>query len=491
MSLIFPSTTNFNLKHDAFDYQKEAVNAIKDLNYAAIFHEQGLGKTKIAIDLMEYWFQKRNIDTVLIVTKKQLVNNWQNELAEHTYIKPVILDNKKSNNYYVFNSPQRIVITNFETIIGEEKRVILWLKTRRVAIVIDESTKLKNPDSNLTKSFFRISPLFAIRVIMTGTPIANRPYDMWAQIYFLDEGKSLGNDFNSFKKYADLKNDLSTSRIKREAFEECVSEIFRKISGFTVRETKKSGIIHLPNKNYISKLCKFEERQYKMYCDAKEQLELLMQKNNNAFLDDESVALKRLLRLVQIASNPRLVNELYSEESGKEIELSKVIKTIIDNNELVIVWSSFIENIEYFAKKYKNYGVSKVHGSLSIERRMHEIEKFKKKETKILFATPQAAKEGLTLTVANNVVFYDRSFNLDDYLQAQDRIHRISQKKDCNIINLMIADSIDEWIDKLLEAKQEAAWLSQGDITIQQFRKTIDYSYGDIIKDILNSKKEK
>jgi len=48
-------------------------------------------------------------------------------------------------------------------------------------------------------------------------------------------------------------------------------------------------------------------------------------------------------------------------------------------------------------------------------------------------------------------------------------------------------NSVDIWIDKLLKAKQESAWLGQGDINVNQFRKTIDYSYGDIIKEILNA----
>ena len=62
---------NLMAKYDAFPYQREAFEAIKDLEYAAIFHEQGLGKTKIAIDLLLYWLSNTSIDTVLIVTKKQ------------------------------------------------------------------------------------------------------------------------------------------------------------------------------------------------------------------------------------------------------------------------------------------------------------------------------------------------------------------------------------------------------------------------------------
>ena len=64
--------------------EKEAVEQIRELEYGAIFHEQGLGKTKIAIDVMLYWLQKKLVDSVVIVVKKNLIANWQEELKLHT-----------------------------------------------------------------------------------------------------------------------------------------------------------------------------------------------------------------------------------------------------------------------------------------------------------------------------------------------------------------------------------------------------------------------
>ena len=187
-NLKFIDSTNLTAKLTAYPYQHEAFLAIKDKPYAAIFHEQGLGKTKIAIDLLLYWLDKRDIDTVLIVTKKTLVANWVAEFETHTNLRPKILDTKKKSNYFVMNSASRVIITNFETISTERDRMHLFLKTRNVAVIVDESTKIKNPDSRLTQDFFSISSLFKIKVIMTGTPVANRPYDIWAQVYFLDLG---------------------------------------------------------------------------------------------------------------------------------------------------------------------------------------------------------------------------------------------------------------------------------------------------------------
>lgn len=203
-------------KFDAFPYQKEAVDAIKDLEYAAIFHEQGLGKTKIAIDLLLYWLESTSIDTVLIVTKKQLVANWIRELKEHTSITPGVLDTNRDNNFYVLRGPSRVMVANFEVITAEKEQLSLFLKTRDVAIIIDESAKLKNPESKLTNDFFELAPLFKKRIIMSGTPVANRPYDMWAQIYFLDNGKSLGRNFAEFKEETDLSNKLSLLNFHKE-----------------------------------------------------------------------------------------------------------------------------------------------------------------------------------------------------------------------------------------------------------------------------------
>lgn len=477
---------NFSAKHDAFSYQHEAFLAIKDLPYAAIFHEQGLGKTKIAIDLLLYWLASCDIDTVMVVTKKILVPNWIDEFANHTSLCPKVMDNHKGNNFYILNSAVRVIVTNFETISGEKERIERFLKTRNVAIIIDESAKIKNPDSKLTQDFLGLAPLFYRRVIMSGTPVANRPYDIWSQIYFLDLGESLGSDFASFKHNCDLSNELVRNNERKEIFENAVAEIFDKIRSFSVRETKNSGIITLPSKIYHDVFISFEQEQLTMYNQVKDEMSVILHQGDQSILDESSDTIKRLLRLVQVASNPRLLDDTYIGPSAKEILLDRLITQIMNRDEKVIVWSSFTGNIDGFCNKYKHLNSVKITGKMSTEDRVRSIKAFKEGEAKVLFATPQSAKEGLTLTVANNAIFYDRGFNLDDYLQAQDRIHRISQKKDCNIYNLMIEDSIDLWVDYLLKAKQQAAFLAQGDISKEQYQQVADYSFAQIVRKILN-----
>lgn len=476
----------YEAKLNSFIYQEQAVDFAKDLDYAAIFHEQGLGKTKIALDISIYWLSEKEIDTVLIVTKKGLVKNWQEEIKFHSYLHPKVLDNNRNSNYYVFNSTTRLIVTNFETISLEKKRFKLFLKSRNVGIIIDESAKLKNPDSQLTKDFFELSPYFLKKVIMTGTPVANRPYDIWSQVFFLDGGKSLGTDFKEFKSKSNLTNKLANDKEKRIEFEEFISNIYGMIKDFSIRETKKTANLSLPEKKYYNVWTMFTPGQKAMYDELRKKLYLEIIQNNNKQLDDVSPILKRILRLEQITSNPKILDETVDFNSGKEMELNSLVKKIIARNEKVIIWTNYIYNVDYFLKKFEKYGTVKIYGSMSSSDRNNSVNEFKNGSAKILIATPQAAKEGLTLTVANNAIFYDRSFSLDDYLQAQDRIHRISQTKECNIYNIMIRGSIDEWIHKLLLSKEKAASLVQNDITKDEYDNIVDYSYDKIIKKILD-----
>ncbi|MFA6134542.1 MAG: DEAD/DEAH box helicase [Phycisphaerae bacterium] len=478
---------NLAAKHTAFAYQLEAATAVRDLEYAAIFHEQGLGKTKIAVDVLLYWLEKKIVDTVLIVVKKGLVRNWQKELASHTFIVPKLLTQSHKANFFVFNAPARVVLTHYEVLKGEKERMKLFLKTRDVGVILDESAKIKNPDSELTSAFLDLSPLFKRRIIMTGTPVANRPYDVWAQVHFLDGGTSLGQDFPEFRRKADLSNTLAHDPDAQERFEDCIEGIFDRISPFSVRETKNSGIISLPEKVIETVSTAWETHQHELYRQIRSELRAVVVRDGLPTEDRAEDVLKRLLRLVQIASNPHLVDASYSAEPGKLLPLTDLVERISRSGEKAIVWTSFTDNVDWLAKTLRGYGTVKVHGKLTIEERNRAIDKFQAApDVRLLMATPGAAKEGLTLTVANHVIFYDRGFSLDDYLQAQDRIHRISQKRTCHVHNLVMEDSVDEWVDVLLHSKQMAAQLAQGDVSLEYYKSQMSYAFGDVLKSILD-----
>jgi SNF2 family DNA or RNA helicase len=369
---------------------------------------------------------------------------------------------------------------------SEERRLALFLKTRRVAAILDEAQKIKNPDTDLAKVFHRLSENFSCRVIMTGTPVANRPYDLWSQIFFLDKGASLGTDFAEFQSRLDLSNDLWLDETKRATFEQELAALFDKIRHFTVRETKGSAGIDLPEKRIENVVVMLEPRQRELYDQIRTDLRASVVRDGQLVDDNAEEILKRLLRLVQIASNPKLVDHAYTKIPGKFIHLESLVRRAADRGSKIIIWTSFTENAECLTKQLAEFGSAVVHGGMLMSARNEAIRAFKQdNDCRVLVATPGAAKEGLTLTVANEAVFYDRSFSLDDYLQAQDRIHRISQTQTCYVWNLIGENTVDEWVDSLLAAKRLAAQLAQADVDADEYRRLANYDFGKVVREIL------
>ena len=472
-------------KMGAYPYQLDAVRAIRSFEYAAIFHEQGLGKTKIAIDLILYWLEEDLVETVFVVTKKTLVQNWIEEIAAHSHITPRTLSVNRAKNSIVLNSPVLFYVLNYEVILSNLELMKSFLDTCRVGIILDESQKIKNPDSNLATCFHSIADKFERRIIMTGTPVANRPYDIWSQIKFLDNGKALGNSFSEFKSDFDLPPNATT----KLEYGLGLSKVMGKIRQFSIRDTKRTAGLELPDKTICIHSVKLAKRQSEIYALYRDKMAYELQKDKGFVIDNAEDILKRLLRLVQCASNPILVDGEYNELPGKFTKMVELFNEIDLNSNKAIIWTGFVENVEWLCEKLGQYNPQKVHGYMSVDERNESIRKFKSDDScRIFLATPGAAKEGLTLTVANHAIFFDRSFSLDDYLQAQDRIHRISQTQICYIHNLIAEDTIDEWVDMLLNAKFQAAQLTQGDITRENFDEAFQCDLSQELQQILSPK---
>ena len=265
-----------------------------------------------------------------------------------------------------------------------------------------------------------------------------------------------------------------------------LEQLFEKIRHFSVRETKKTAGLKLPDKTIRNMECQLEPRQAEIYDQFRDELAAVIVRAGRPILDNAEVLLKRLLRLVQVASNPATVDQSYRASPGKLLPLDNLVHEAVDAGDKIVVWTSFTENADFLGLHLDELGAVVVHGGLSTANREEALDAFKTEpECRVLVATPGAAKEGLTLTVANHAVFFDRSFSLDDYLQAQDRIHRISQDKPCHVTNLVATGTVDSWIDALLAAKHLAAQLGQGDITRSEYDSRADYAFSEMVREVL------
>ena len=193
---------------------------------------------------------------------------------------------------------------------------------------------------------------------------------------FLDKGLSLGTNFSEFKKKCDLTNNLYEDDHQRKLFEETLTQIYKKVEHFCVRETKNSGIINLPNKVIQNRETDWEPIQYDLYRSIQTDMKAYVIKEGIPQEDNSQEILKRLLRLIQTASNPQLVDESYKPRPGKVDTLLDIIHPIIESKEKCIIWTGFIENVEWLARELNEFGTVKIHGRMAINDRNKSVEDF-------------------------------------------------------------------------------------------------------------------
>lgn len=453
-------TFDYTPKTKPLNHQIEAIEFVSSHDIVPLFDEQGLGKSKVVIDALCKNLEAGIIGGALIICKKSLLYMWKREVEKHSNLFPIVINGTKKTRGRSLLRSGHFYIGNYETVVENYDLIELLLKSRKMALVLDESQIIKNPEAKVTRTILGLRDLAEKRIIITGTPIANKPDDIWSQFFFLDGGRLLGVSYPSFKKQFKLNlkgvQDLSQ-------FEANLKTLRERIASISIRRTK--DVLELPEKVFTQMTVKLAEKQREIYDLAREEMLCEITDISGEIIQEEiENYLVKLLRLTQIASNPRLIDDTYDETPAKFPALDGLLSSIIEKGEKAIVWTSFVDNVKALKHRYSGYGARTLFGEMSIIERETVITKFLNDDLcRVLVANPSAAKEGLTLTSANNAVYLDRNFKMDDYLQSQDRIHRIGQTKPCNIFKLIADNTIDEYTDEILEKKEAISKYTLGD----------------------------
>ena len=438
------------------DHQKEGTKFLRKNDRAGLFDEQGLGKSKQLIDAISAEIAAGSIKGALIVCPNGLKTNWAGEVLKFSGLPHAVFGSGRAARRGAFAAMKAaFYIINYEAVPAELPSLRALLQFKPMAMILDESHRIKTPGAKITRAIHGLRAFAKRRYILTGTPVANKPEDLWAQMYFLDDGQSLGATIEDFQK---------TYKSGKAGYRR-IDDLRVRIAPRTLRRTKEASL-KLPPKVYSRFPIELVARQKEMYERMREDLELWVRKmSGTQVLEQADAILSRLMRLAQLASNPGLIDADYVEVPAKIAALDSLLKKYLARPEAkVIVWTSFVENIRLLMRRYRSYRPVSIYGEVDSSTRDLAVKAFKgDPSVRLMVANPAAAREGLTLTEANIAIYLDRTFNLVDYLQSQDRIHRISQTKPCEIILLVAKDTVDEFIDFSLEQKHRLAKFAQHD----------------------------
>jgi SWI/SNF-related matrix-associated actin-dependent regulator 1 of chromatin subfamily A len=439
----------------ALPHQLEGVTFIRNREAAALFDEQGLGKTKQLIDALGQEIASGEIGAALVVCPNGLKTTWAEEIEKHSTLRYAVFGSGRRARREAFGSLKaQIYVINYEAVAAELPSLKALLRFRPTALVLDESHRIKTPGARVTRAIHALRSESPKRVIATGTPVANKPDDLWSQLFFLDGGAALGTTFAAFRARYTSKNGYTR-----------VDELRDRVAALSLRR-EKQGTINLPEKTVLRVPVRLAGEQLRIYDVLRNELAVWVRSmTGEEVLEEAENILTRLVRLAQLASNPGLLDAGYGEVPAKFAALDDVLRECADGRgEKVIVWTSFVGNIAAVMSRYPQHRPVCIHGEMDNVQRDRAVRAFKGDPTvKLLVANPAAAREGLTLTESRVAVYLDRTFNLVDFLQSQDRIHRLSQTQTCEIILLIAERTVDDFIDFSLAQKHRLARYTQRD----------------------------
>ena len=143
--------------------------------------------------------------------------------------------------------------------------------------------------------------------------------------------------------------------------------------------------------------------------------------------------------------------------------MSELLDVLDEVEGKVIIWANYVYDIRQIvkaiSKKHGEDSIVQYYGAIPADVRQKNIEMFQdpKSDSRFFVGNPQTGGYGITLTAANNVIYYSNGYDLEKRLQSEDRAHRIGQKKSVTYVDFITTKTIDEKIVKALSKKMNIA----------------------------------
>ena len=452
--------------------------------------EQGTAKTKPVIDTACLMYANDRIDAVLVVAPPGVERNWNtDEIPKHmppqfraeTRVEVFSTKRKNTKDHkwrmktILDHQGLAILLISYNAFMTDAGKKVCstFLKKRRVLYVLDESHNIKTPKAKRTQSLCRSAPLATYRRILTGTPIAQGPFDLYSQIRFLDENfwkrKGIGGAVE-FRQYFGewlhrdevkrrLGYDPGYDKLIRYRNLEQLSEWLKEI---TDRVTKDE-VLDLPPKLYSKRYFEMSSLQKTLYEQMEEELHVTL---NTGDVVEGDLPIVLLLRLQQILCGylPTEREEeptVRIEDKNSRISIMESIRD--EQTRPAIVWARFREDVNQLMDLLGEEAV-RYDGTVDEDQAEINRKKFQSGDAKWFVGTAAKGGPGLTLTQAKTVIYYSNSFKLVDRLQSEDRAHRAGMDEHpVNVIDLAVPDTIDEKIIANLRDKVDIASQVTGD----------------------------
>lgn len=450
--------------------QLNNLKKISHLPGAATFSVPGAGKTTEALAF--FFVNATDIDRLLVVAPKNAFSAWDEQLDAcmgENYGKFVRLRGGEAAIQIALRTNPRFMLITYDQLSRVKNTIVPLLSSGNIYMFLDESHRIKGGKQiKLADAILEMAHLPKRKLIMSGTPMPQSPKDMVSQFSFLYPTK-----------------DVTDTTVI-----DLIQPIF-------VRTTK--GQLGIPKLDHRVVQVPMTQLQREIYKTLKSEVRRQL---NPVLSDSSRYELRRIgkcvMKVMEFVSNPSLlsndmdyafdrrVGALLLESDGPKIDyVCRRARQLAAEGKKVLIWSSFVQNVELIALRLSDLGAEFIHGGVDagdesdFDTREGKIKRFHTDDTcKVLVANPAACSEGISLhKVCQYAIYLDRSFNAAHYMQSEDRIHRLGLSPDAKpqIEFVECEDSIDQVVRTRLELKVKTMAQALEDSSLSVEISSVDY----------------
>ena len=424
-----------------FPFQKIGVGFLCATKSSLLGDEPGLGKSIQALSVTR--INKAN--KVLIICPSTLKLNWYDEILKwFPNEKVTVITGTKIQREKLWEYDSRYIIMNYELLLKDIETI---KKIKWKHIISDESVRISNPKAKQSKIIKTIEAEY--KTALTGTPLNNAVQDIWNILDFC-QPNLLGSYWQFVNKYCIKDRFNGIIGYKN------LGDLKIHLSHYMLRRKKEDVLTELPPKLFENIYVEFNNEEKIIYNAIKNEIaNELKEYQITKVLDDKFLKniLVRMIRLKQTADSLKLISE--HDFSSKTKALKELLKDIIHSGSKALIYTQFSKMADILVDELKEYNPLLISGRIKNDERMSNVKLFQNKEENKILISTDAGGIGLNLFRAQYVIHFDLPWSISKLTQREDRAHRIGQKENVTIYKMIVENTIDEYVLKVLHKKEK------------------------------------
>jgi len=464
------------LKVKPYGYQQDGIRYGLGRKRLIIGDEPGLGKTLQSIGIVD----AANAYPCLVICPSSLKINWQREFDKFTDKHALILDNNTRTTwpYLLQMRMHHAAIVNYESL----RKYFVWdikagknFRLKDVvfcpqikmfkSIIIDESHRVKDPSAQQTIFTKGIASGKPYIILLSGTPVVNRPEDLVAQLSIMERLTEFGGKQKFLECYCNdgLPDTNNLPELSSRLYSSCL-----------IRREKAKVLTELPDKTRCD-----------LYVEISNREEYdLAQSNLAQYLQEYKQCTDReIRRKMRMEALVRFMELRSLSAKGKVAQAVEFARNFLESGKQLILFCSYHEVVDMLCNAFPD--AVRITGRDSMAERQSAVDRFQSGQARLIICSIKAAGVGLTLTAASDVAFIEQCWTYADCCQCEDRAHRIGQKDSVTCYYLLGVGTIDRALYNIVQRKKSiASQIMASDDNVPNDEKYFD----ELMAEFLNNK---